>query len=56
MIYNGLGEREETLNQLEKAFKEHDARIMLLKVEPKWNNLRNEPRFIGLMKQMNLER
>ncbi len=55
MIYNGLGMREEAINQLEKAFTEHDARMILLKVEPKWNNLRSDPRFIELMQQMNFE-
>ncbi len=54
MTHNGLGEREEALNQLEKAFQTRDARMMLLKVEPKWNNLRNEPRFIDLLRRMNL--
>jgi tetratricopeptide (TPR) repeat protein len=56
MIYNGFGMREEALNQLEKAFTERDARMILLKVEPKWNNLRSEPRFIALIKQMNFEK
>lgn len=55
MIYNGLGDNAEALNQLEKAFAEKDARMILLKVEPKWNNLRNEPRFIELMRRMNFE-
>ena len=55
MIYNGLDNREEALNNLEKAFAEKDARLILLKVEPKWNNLRNDPRFIELMRQMNFE-
>ena len=55
MIYNGLGSREEALNNLEKAFAEKDARLVLLKVEPKWNNLRNEPRFIELMRRMNFQ-
>ena len=27
--------------------------MVFLKVEPKWNNLRNEPRFVELMKEMN---
>ena len=54
-IYNGLGETNEALNQLEKAFTELDARMILLKVEPKWNNLRREPRFIELMRRMNFE-
>ena len=55
MIYNGLENREESLNNLEKAFAEKDARLILLKVEPKWNNLRNEPRFIELMRRMNFQ-
>ena len=52
MIYNGLGKREEALNQLEKAFKERDARIILLKIEPKWNDLRSEPRFQALLQRL----
>ena len=55
MIYNGLGEREEALNQLEKAFQTRDARLMLLKVEPKWNDLRSEPRFVEIIKRISLE-
>ncbi len=55
MIYNGLGEREEALSQLEKAFQTRDARMLLLKVDPKWNNLRSEPRFVEIIKQMNFE-
>ncbi len=55
MIDNGLGNSVEALNQLEKAFAEKDARLMLLKVEPKWNNLRSEQRFIELMRRMNFE-
>jgi DNA-binding winged helix-turn-helix (wHTH) protein/TolB-like protein/Flp pilus assembly protein TadD len=53
MIENALGNPAQALNDLEKAFAEKDARLILLKVEPKWNNLRNEPRFAELMKRMN---
>jgi DNA-binding winged helix-turn-helix (wHTH) protein/TolB-like protein/Tfp pilus assembly protein PilF len=53
LIYNGLGEREETLRWLERGFREREPRMTFLKVEPKWNNLRAEPRFIELMKRMN---
>ena len=55
LICNALGEREKTLDYLEKAFAEKDVRMVWLKVEPKWNNLRNEPRFIELMRRMNFE-
>ena len=55
LIYNGLGETGKALDFLEKGFAEKDVRMVFLKVEPKWNNLRNEPRFIELMKKMNFE-
>ena len=53
LIYNGLGKTDKALDYLEKGFTEKDVRMVFLKVEPKWNNLRNEPRFVGLMKEMN---
>ncbi len=55
LIYNALGESEKSLDYLEKAFAEKDVRMVWLKVEPKWNNLRSELRFIDLMKQMKFE-
>jgi len=55
MIYNALGNDAEALNQLEKAFQTRDARMILLKVEPKWNNLRDKPQFIDLLKRMKLQ-
>ena len=55
LIYNGLGETGKALDYLEKAFAEKDVHLVFLKVEPKWNDLRGEPRFIELMKKMNFE-
>ena len=52
-LYSGLGEREKALDSLEKAFADRDSLMVFLKVEPKWDNLRSEPRFIELMKKMN---
>ena len=52
-IYNGLGETGKALDWLEKALEQRDPKAVFLKVEPKWNNLRSEPRFIELMKRMN---
>jgi len=53
LICNGLGESEKALDYLEKGFAEKDVHLVFLKVEPKWNNLRNEPRFVELIKRMN---
>ena len=53
LIYNGLGETDKTFEWLEKAYQQRDPKMAFLKVEPKWNNLRSEARFIDLMRRMN---
>jgi DNA-binding winged helix-turn-helix (wHTH) protein/TolB-like protein len=55
LAYNALGEREKALDYLEKGFAEKDVRMVFLKIEPQWNNLRSEPRFLDLLKRMRLE-
>ena len=55
LAYNGLGETDKTFEWLEKGYEQHDPKMAFLKVEPKWNNLRSEPRFIDLMRRMNFE-
>jgi DNA-binding winged helix-turn-helix (wHTH) protein/TolB-like protein/Tfp pilus assembly protein PilF len=53
LLYNALDEPDKTLEWLEKGHAQRDPNMTFLKVEPKWNNLRNERRFIDLMKGMN---
>ena len=53
IIYNALGEIDDALTQLEKAYTEKNVLMVFLEVDPKWNNLRSEPRFTALTKQMN---
>ena len=55
MIHNALGESETALDYLEKAYSEKNVLMVFLKVEPKWNNLRGDARFIELMQRMNFE-
>ena len=55
LVYDELGEREKALDYLAKGVAEKDVRMVFLKVEPTWNNLRSEPRFLDLMKRMGLE-
>ncbi len=52
MIYNGLGERDKTLEWLEKGYQQRDPRMVFLKVEPKWNNLRSDSRFQDLLRRV----
>jgi len=55
MIYNGLGDTDKTLAWLEKGYQQRDTRMTFLKVEPKWNNLRDDARFQDLLRRMNFE-
>ena len=53
LLYSALDETDDAMNWLEKAFEQHDPKMTSLKVEPKWNNLRTDARFIQLMTRMN---
>ncbi len=55
VIYCGLGDRNETFKWLEKAFDERDVRLTFLKVDPKWNSIRTDPRFESLSRRMGFE-
>ena len=51
LIYNFLGERENALSSLEQAFEEREAWLVWMGVEPSFDNLRGEPRFIRLLER-----
>lgn len=50
----GLGETDEALSWLEKAFEEHDVQLQFLKVDPTFDPLRSELRFVALLKRLGL--
>jgi len=52
LIYNGLDERDKTLQWLERGFEQRDVKMVFLKVEPKWNNLRSNSRFQDLLRRV----
>jgi len=54
LIYAGLGEREETLTWLEKAYEQHSPMMTWLKVDARFDNVRDEPRFQELMRRVGL--
>jgi TolB-like protein/Tfp pilus assembly protein PilF len=54
LVYNGLNENGKALDWLDKGYDERDPKMTSLKVEPKWNNLRSNPRFVELMRKLNL--
>ena len=55
MIYNGLGEKDEALAWLEKAYEERDVRLTFIKIDPKWDSYRSDSRFAAIIKRIGLE-
>lgn len=53
LILAGLGERNASLDEIERAFEERDVRLVFLLVEPRWNSLREIPRFQAALGKMN---
>ena len=49
LVYMGLGDRTQTLNYLEKAYAERSSAVPWLKVEPRLDFLRSDPRFQDLL-------
>jgi TolB-like protein/DNA-binding winged helix-turn-helix (wHTH) protein/Flp pilus assembly protein TadD len=52
--YVGLGEKEQTLVWLEKAYAQHSNELTSLKVNPAFDALRGDPRFQNLMARVGL--
>ncbi|MDA4128509.1 MAG: tetratricopeptide repeat protein [Thaumarchaeota archaeon] len=55
LIYTGLGTKDEAFTWLERAFQERSSWLAWIKVEPRFDTLRSDPRFVSLLKRMRLE-
>lgn len=53
-VYARLGDKEQTLNWLEKAYQQHDAYVVYLKIEPQFDSFRSDPRVVDLMRRIGL--
>ncbi len=53
-IYAGLGDNEQALAWLDKACTERSVWMTFVRVDPKFDPLRDDPRFKDLLKRMNL--
>jgi len=54
LVYTGLGEKDEAFRSLEKAVDLRAPLITLLKVDPRFDSLRQDPRFPNLLRRMDL--
>ncbi len=55
LVYAGLNDKEKALDWLENSYKEKSGSVRYLKMEPRLQNLRNDPRYAALMKKIGLE-
>ncbi|MBI4751148.1 MAG: winged helix-turn-helix domain-containing protein [Acidobacteria bacterium] len=53
-IYIGLGEKDQAVAWLEKAFEKRSDHLVFVKVDPVWDSLRADPRFSSLMQRIGL--
>jgi serine/threonine protein kinase/Tfp pilus assembly protein PilF len=53
-IYARMGEKDQTLTWLEKAYDEHDSGLVSVGVDPLFNSVRSDARFLALLKRMRL--
>ncbi|UCC84757.1 MAG: tetratricopeptide repeat protein [Gemmatimonadota bacterium] len=52
LVHIGLGDLDEALDWLEKAYEEHDTWMVHLNIDPTFDCLRSHPRFIALLKNV----
>jgi adenylate cyclase len=51
-VHTGLGNTAQALEWLEKAYEQHDGLLIFLNVDPIFDPLRSEPRFMALLQRL----
>jgi serine/threonine-protein kinase len=52
LYYSGIGQKEEALDWLERAYKSHDSELKWLKTEPMFKTLHGDPRYEELLRKI----
>ena len=53
LVYLGLGDRQRAIGYLEQAYAASSQSLVWPKIDPIYDPLRSDPRFIALMKRLN---
>ena len=56
LVYAGLGERAAVFEWLERAYVARDVHLIFLPVDPKWDDYRQDPRFVALLSRCGFSR
>ncbi|HEY7028526.1 MAG TPA: protein kinase [Gemmatimonadales bacterium] len=52
LVYAGLGERDQALRYLERAYEERSTVLAYVRIDPRLASLREEPRFVALVERL----
>jgi TolB-like protein/tetratricopeptide (TPR) repeat protein len=55
LIYAGLGDKDQAFAWLDRAYEERTVMLPVIYADPKYDNLRSDPRFAELLSRMNLK-
>jgi TolB-like protein/Flp pilus assembly protein TadD len=55
LVYAGLGEIDNTLAKLQEAYQHHDICLTMINVDPIFDGVRSDPRFVKLIAAIGLE-
>jgi hypothetical protein len=53
-LYESLGDRENTIVWLERAYEDRSWDLAYVSVDPFWDDIRSDPRFNDLLRRMHL--
>ncbi len=54
-LYFALGENDQGFKWLDKAYEDLDSNLCYIKVSPRFESVRSDPRFKAILKKMGLE-
>ena len=55
-VYAGLAEKEKAFEWLEKGYEEQNSNLGYLKISPLFSGLQSDPRFVGMLEKIGLEK
>jgi len=55
IAYVGVGSDDQILQYLQKAYQERNATVPFINVDPVWDRLRSDPRFVDLLRRLKLK-